>query len=272
MVSSHVQALEEHLGARLLNRTTRRINLTEVGKAYYDRCLRILTDLDEADQAVSALQTKPKGTLRLFTNAHMARFLAPVVSEFLKAHPEISMDISVGEHMPNLIEEGIDLAIRTTPPQDSSLIVRRLAGWRPILCASPAYLKHHSKPRQIEDLAQHNCLQYAFYPYGNEWRFTGPKGKPARITVKGNLVSASADILRQAALDGHGLFLAPTFVVGEDLEAGRLVHVLDRYHPGEFSINAIYPHRHYVSAKVRGFIDLLAERFANSRKWSGRGK
>ncbi|MCG5481360.1 MAG: LysR family transcriptional regulator [Ensifer alkalisoli] len=266
MVCSHVQALEEHLGARLLNRTTRKINLTEVGKAYYERCIRILADLDEADQAASALQTKPKGTLRLFTNAHMARVIAPVVSQFLKAHPEVSMDVSVGEHMPNMIEEGIDLAIRTTPPRDSSLIVRRLAGWRPVLCASPGYFEHNPKPQRLADLAQHNCLQYAFYPYGNEWRFTGPNSKPVRITVKGSLISASAEILRQAALDGHGLFLAPTFVVGEDLDAGRLVHVLDRYQPGEFSINAIYPHRRYVSAKVRGFIDLLVEQSANARK------
>jgi DNA-binding transcriptional LysR family regulator len=269
MVSSHVQALEKHLGARLLNRTTRKINLTEVGKAYYESCSRILADLDEADQAAGALQTKPKGTLRIFTNSHIARFLAPVVCKFLEAHPAASMDIRMGERMPDLVEEGIDLAIRTTPPKDSSLIVRRLTGWRPVLCAAPSYFQHHPKPQRLEDLARHNCLRYAFYPYGNEWRFTGPNGKPTKITVKGNLVSESAEVLRRAAIEGHGLFLAPTFVTSEDLEAGRLVRVLEGYRPGEFAINAIYPHRHHVSAKVRSFIDLLAERFAKSRKWAG---
>lgn len=268
MVSSHVQALEEHLGARLLNRTTRKISLTEVGKAYYDRCSRILADLDEADQAAGALQTKPQGTLRIFTNSHIARFLAPVVCEFLKTYPEISMDIGMGERMPDLVEEGIDLAIRTTPTQDSSLIVRRLAGWRHILCASPSYFEHHPKPERLEDLARHNCLRYAFYPYGNEWRFTGPNGRPAKITVKGNLISESAEILRHAALEGNGLFLAPTFVTSEDLEAGRLIRVLKGYRPGEFAINAIYPHRHHVSAKVRRLIDLLVERFNSSMRVS----
>jgi DNA-binding transcriptional LysR family regulator len=268
MVSSHVRALEEHLGARLLNRTTRKISLTEVGKAYYDRCSRILADLDEADHAAGTLQTKPRGTLRVFTNSHIARFLAPVVSEFLKTHPEVSMDIGMGERMPDLVQEGIDLAIRTTPPQDSSLIVRRLAGWQHVLCASPTYLELHPKPQRLEDLAGHNCLRYAFHPYGNEWRFTGPNGRPAKITVKGNLIAESAEILRHAAIEGHGLFLAPTFIASDDLEAGRLVSVLEDYRPGEFAINAIYPHRNHLSAKVRGFIDLLVERFNSSMRVS----
>jgi DNA-binding transcriptional LysR family regulator len=264
MVSAHVQALEQHLGARLLNRTTRKISLTEVGKAYYESSSRILADLDEADRAAGVLQTKPKGTLRVFTNSHIARFLAPVVSTFLETNPSASMDIRMGERMPDLVEEGIDLAIRTTPPKDSSLVVRRLAGWRPVLCAAPGYFKRHPKPQRLEELASHNCLRYAFYPHGNEWRFTAPGGKPAKITVKGTLISESAEILRRAALDGLGLFLAPTFVASEDLEAGGLVNVLEDYKPSEFAINAIYPHRHHVPAKVRSFIDLLVERFAGN--------
>jgi DNA-binding transcriptional LysR family regulator len=267
MVSNHVRSLEDHLGARLLNRTTRKVSLTDVGRAYYERCTQILAELEEADRAVDALQSTPRGTLRLFAGAHIVRILGPVIAEFLAHYPEASVEFSMGERMVDLVEEGFDLAIRTTPTPDSSLIVRRLATWRHILCCAPAYLEQHEPPRQPADLARHNCLRYSFYPFGDDWRFIGPDGETASVRVKGSLSSHSGEVLRLLALRGQGLFLAPSFVAGEDVTSGRLVRILENYVPVEFTINAIYPHRHHLSAKVRNFIDLTAARFAEHQKW-----
>jgi DNA-binding transcriptional LysR family regulator len=267
MVSNHVQALEDRLGARLLNRTTRRVSVTDTGKAYYQRCVQILAELEEADQAAGALHSTPRGVLRLYTSAALVRFLAPVVGEFLTRYPETSIELTTGERMVDLVEESIDLAIRPTTPPDSSLIVRRLTPWRAILCCAPAYLEKHVAPRLPEDLAEHNCLRYAFYPYGDEWRFTGPDGAPVAIRVAGNLMTNSADALRYAALAGQGLFLAPSFVVAEEIRDGRLIRLLRDHLPVEFAINAIYPHRRHLSTKIRSFIELVAERFADQRAW-----
>lgn len=267
MVSNHVQALEDRLGARLLNRTTRRVSVTDTGKAYYQRCVQILAELEEADQAAGALQSTPRGTLHLYTSAALVRFLAPVIGEFLTRYPETAVELTTGERMVDLVEEGIDLAIRPTTPPDSSLIVRRLTPWRAILCCSPAYLETHEAPRLPEDLAAHNCLRYAFHPFGDEWRFSGPSGEPVAVRIAGNLLTNSADALRYAALAGRGLFLAPSFVVADEIRDGRLVRLLPGYLPVEFAINAIYPHRRHLSTKIRSFIDLVAERFADQRSW-----
>jgi DNA-binding transcriptional LysR family regulator len=262
MVSSHVQALEDRLGVRLLNRTTRKVSLTEIGKAYYERSSQILADLDEADRLASALQATPQGTLRLYTGVTLAPFLATIISEFLSLYPAVSVELTTGERMVDLIEEGFDLAVRPVSPPDSSLIVRRLMRWRSVLCCSPDYRVGHPTPASPSDLTGHNCLRYAFYPFGDEWRFESPGGEPVSVHVAGNFVTNNAAALRRLTLDGHGLFLAPPFVVADDLREGRLVGLLQNYRPVEFSINAIYPHRHHVSTKVRTFIDLLALRFA----------
>jgi DNA-binding transcriptional LysR family regulator len=268
MVSNHIQALEDRLGARLLNRTTRKVSLTEVGKAYYDRSTQILADLDEADRVAGELQATPQGTLHLHTNSAMVSFLAPVVSEYMTLYPAVSIELSVGERMVDLIEEGIDLAIRTLPPPDSSLIVRSLTPWRPIVCCAPSYLEKHGTLRHVDDLKHHNCLHYEFYPYGREWRFIGPMGEAVSIHVGGNFTTNSGDMLRRLALAGHGVFMAPSFMVADDIRAGRLVRTLTDYTAIDFTISAIYPHRHHLSTKVRSFIDLLAERFAEHRRWA----
>lgn len=271
MVSNHVQALEDHLSVRLLNRTTRKVSLTDTGKAYYERCVQILAELEEADSIAGALHSTPRGTLRLHTTVALVGFLAPVISEYLERYPEVSVDLDIGERMVDLVEEGVDLVIRAAPPPDSSLIVRRLTPWRHILCCSPSYLEKHPAPRRAEDLAQHNCLRYAFYPFGDEWRFTGPDGKPVAVRIGGNLLTTSAEMLRYQVLNGGGIFLAPSFVVGEDVKAGRLVRLLEDHQPPEFAINAIYPHRHHLSTKVRSFLDLVVDRFAEHRKWMDPG-
>jgi len=266
MVSNHVQALEERLGARLLHRTTRKVNLTEVGRAYYDRAVQILADLEQADDIAGALQSTPRGTLRIYTATHIVPFVAPVVTEFLTAYPEVKVDLSMGERVIDLIDEGFDVAIRLTPPPDSSLIVRSLATWRHVLCCSPAYLEQHGPPRQLSELADRNCIRHALYPYEDGWRFVDRKGTPASVRVSGNLFSNSGDTLRIAALQGVGISLAPGFLVADDLESGRLIRLLPEYRPVEFSMNAVYPHRHHLSAKVRSFIDLLAHHSADQQK------
>ncbi|HEY0184069.1 MAG TPA: LysR family transcriptional regulator [Rhodopila sp.] len=268
MVSNHIQSLEDHLGARLLNRTTRKISLTEVGRAYHERSTQILLDLEEADRIATAHQATPTGVLRLHAGSAIVRFLSPVVTEFLALYPAVSVDLRMGETMVDLIEDGFDLVIRTVPPPDSSLIVRRLTPWRHILCCAPRYLDAHQAPVALADLGQHNCLRYAFYPFGDEWRFETDAGQTASVRVSGNLLSNSAEILRFAALNGVGVFLAPSFVVAEDMEAGRLVQLLPEHHPVPFAINAIYPHRYNLSTKVRAFLDLLGERFAEHRRWT----
>ncbi len=266
MVSNHVQALEERLGARLLHRTTRKVSLTEVGRAYYDRATQILSDLEQADDIAGALQSTPRGTLRIYTATHIVPFVAPVVAEFLAAYPDVKVDLNMGERAIDLIDEGFDVAIRLTPPPDSSLIVRSLATWRHVLCCSPAYLEKHGPLRQLSELADHNCVRHVLYPYGDEWRFVDRKGTPASVRISGNLVSNSGDMLRTAALQGVGILLGPGFLVADDLDSGRLVRLISEYRPVELSMNAVYPHRHHLSAKVRSFIDLLAHHSAEHQK------
>ena len=266
MVSNHVLALEERLGARLLNRTTRKVSLTEVGKAYYDRAIQILADIEQADDVAGALQSTPRGTLRIYTATHVVQFIAPVVAEFLGAYPEVKVDLSMGERTVDLIDEGFDVAIRLTPPPDSSLIVRSLATWRHVLCCSPDYLEKRGPLRQLAELAGQNCVRHALYPFGDEWRFVDRKGKPSSVRVSGNLISNSGETLRRVTLQGGGVCLAPGFLIADDLDQGRLIRLLPEYRPVEFAMNAVYPHRHHLSAKVRTFIDLLARHSAEQQK------
>jgi DNA-binding transcriptional LysR family regulator len=266
MVSNHVQALEERLGVRLLNRTTRKVSLTEIGKAYYDRAIQILADLEQADDIAGALQSTPRGTLRIYTATHIVQLVAPVVTDFLKQFAGVKVDLTIGERMVDLIDEGFDIAIRLTLPPDSSLIVRSLATWRHVLCCSPGYLERHPQPRQLSELSDHNCIRHELYPYGNEWRFTDRNGAPASVHISGNFITNSGEALRRAAVDGVGVSLAAGFLVADDLEAGRLVRLLPDYGTVDLSMNAVYPHRHHLSAKVRTFIDFLARHSAEYQK------
>lgn len=268
MVSNHVQSLEERLGARLLNRTTRSVGLTETGRAYYERCTGILAEIEDADRAASALHSTPMGTLKLHSNNHIVRFLAPVISQYLRLHPSMTVDVTGGDRAVDLVDEGYDLAVRTVRPVESTtLIVRNLSVWRHILAASPAYLETHAPIATLQDLTRHNCVRYAHYPYGDEWRFTDPDGQPAAVRISGNLISNTAETLRTMALAGQAVFLAPSFLVEEDIQTGQLIEILSAWRPVEFAINALYPHRHQLSSKVRIFIDLMSEHFARHSRW-----
>jgi DNA-binding transcriptional LysR family regulator len=266
MVSNHVQALEDRLGARLLQRTTRKVSLTEIGKTYYDRCIQILADIEQADEVAGAQQSTPRGTLRIHTHSVMVQFLAPVVNSFLDSYPDVKVDLTIGERDIDMIDEGYDIADRMVPPPDSSLIARSLATWRHVLCCSHDYIAKHGRPEQLAELAERNCIRHVNYPYGDEWRFVDRKGTPASVRVSGNLITNSAETLHRAALQGVGVCVAPGFMMHDDLEAGRLVRLLPEYRPVEFAMNAIYLHRHHLSAKVRVFIDLLVRHSAEQQK------
>src|SRR5262249_15885576 len=222
MVSNHVQALEDRLGARLLNRTTRKVSLTEVGKVYYDRCIQILADIEQADDIAGALQSTPRGTLRVYTHTHTVPFVAPVIAGFLKSYPDTRVELTMGEPNVDMIEERFDVAVRMLQPPDSSLIVRSLATWRHVLCCSHDYLDRHGRVEQVAELSEHKCLRHVSYPYQDEWRFIDRKGQPASAKVSGRLVTNSGEALRMAGLAGTGICLAPGFMVHDDLEAGRL--------------------------------------------------
>ncbi|MGO7367589.1 LysR family transcriptional regulator [Rhizobium ruizarguesonis] len=267
MVATHVQSLEEKLGVRLLNRTTRKVSLTETGKFYYDRSAQILADLDEADRAAGALTTTPRGVLKFNSTAAVVRFLLPVMDEYMQLYPSVSLDLSITERMVDMIEDGCDLSIRTVPSPDSSLVVRKLTPWRHILVCSPSYLDMHSSPSTLADLAGHDCTRYTYYPYGDEWTFETEDGKRSQARVSGTVVTNSAETLRYLAVNGRAITLAPSFLVSDDLAEGRLVRLLPEYRGVEFAINAVYPNRSHLPSKVRLFIDLLAERFVEHRKW-----
>jgi DNA-binding transcriptional LysR family regulator len=264
-VSEQVQALENALGVRLLNRTTRQVSLTEIGRDYYERCVPILQELDEADRVASALQLTPRGQLRIYCHQGVSRFVAPIVTGFLDRYSEASVDLRTGHVMIDLVQEGLDLAITTLPPTDSTLVIRRLTAGRFILCCAPAYLEKHRAPRCPADLTGHNCLRYTYAPFGDHWPFLDAGGNRVVARVSGNLITTSSETLHAAAIAGAGLALLPLFAIFDPLAAGALMPLLPDYQTPELEIVAVYPHRRHVTAKVRAFIDMLVERFASEQ-------
>lgn len=270
MASKHVQALEARLGARLLNRTTRRVSPTEVGQGYYERCRQILAELDEADRAASDLQGAPRGLLRI--NAPLSfgiGHLGPAIADFLATYPEVSIDLALNDRYVDLLEEGFDLAVRIGQLADSSLIARRLAPVRLVACASPDYLARAGVPEAPRQLGQHNCLCYTLTARRGEWQFTGPDGHEESVQVSGRFQSNNGDVLATLAIRGEGIVLSPLFLVWQHLDAGRLVPLLPGYKPREAGLHAIYPPGRNLSRKVRTFVDFLAARFGREDCWRG---
>jgi DNA-binding transcriptional LysR family regulator len=262
MVSKHVRTLEERLGVRLLNRTTRRVSATEVGQDYYERSLRILTDLEDAERAAGDLQTAPRGLLRVTTSVSFgSRRLAPAIADYLAAYPDVSIDMSLHDNYVDLLEERIDLAIRLGQLSDSSLIARKLCAVEMIACASPGYLAANGTPQKPRDLIKHNCLIYT-YAASRAWTFTDRSGKDEIIRVTGRVSGNGGDALLALAVKDAGVALAPDYLVCDDLAAGHLVRLLPDYTMPDIPVYAVYPHSRFLSAKTRTFIDFLATRFA----------
>ena len=267
-VSRAVSGLEAELGARLLHRTTRSLTLTEAGRGYFERAARILADLEEANLAVTQLQAAPRGRLRV--NAPMSfgfLHLAPALPDFLALYPELSVDLSMSDRFVDLIEEGVDVAVRIGALEDSSLIARKLAPIRRVVCASPAYLNARGTPLAPDDLKQHDCLCNSNIAVLHEWRFAAADGKLWPVDVNGRLSANNGDALRVAALKGLGLANLPTFIVGADLQAGTLMTVLDDFAVQDLSMSAVYPPGRHLSPKVRAFVDFLADRFGPRPYW-----
>ncbi len=267
MVSRHVQELEERLGTRLLNRTTRKLGLTEAGAAYYERCLQVLRDIEEMDLSVSAEGQQPRGLLRV--NAPVVfgtRHLSRVMAEYEARFPQVSVDLSLNDRFVDLVEEGTDLAIRIGELTESTLVARRLFPVRLALCASPAYLDKHGEPLTLDDLERHNCLGYTYTRGGTEVELIGPEGRVV-APFRGSFRANHGEVLYHAALDGLGIVLQPTFISGEALADGRLRPVLPQYCTRELGCYAVFLSRKYLPAKVRTFVDFLAEKFGPEPAW-----
>ena len=264
VVSKQVSLLEQHLGIQLLQRTTRRLHLTHAGEIFASYSHRIMSDVREAEQSVLPLQSEPQGRLRISAPESLAISLLPeVLLSFQQQFPRIELDIHVSGRLVDLVEEGIDVALRVGKLEDSSLIARLLMPCRFHACASPEYLKKHGKPKYPSELESHNCLIYSQAPHPNNWLFRDDLGKSISIKVNGNLRSDTGNILMNAALKGKGIFIAPTFMIVSALEEGRLETVLDQYTLVTTGLYAVYPYSKFVSTKVRAFVDFIAESWSN---------
>jgi DNA-binding transcriptional LysR family regulator len=267
-VTTRVQDLETRLGVRLLNRTTRRVSLTEVGRIFYDRCTQLLAGLEEAERAATERQEVPRGVLRLNASPSFgALHLAPAIARFTERYPEVSVELSLTDRIVDLVEEGVDLALRAEPPPESSLVARKIAPCRTVVCAAPSYLERRGIPRTPPELAAHSCLVLSTSPDCGEWTFRGSGGEAHRVHVSGALRANSSAALVAAAAAGLGLILEQTCAVGADLTAGRLVPVLADYMLPAAAIHAVYAHSRHLSAKVRTFVDFLVARFAHDSDW-----
>lgn len=271
-VSRRLADLEARLGVSLIHRTTRRLNLTDSGRAYYERCVVILADLEEAESAVSQAHRSLKGRLKVaLPHAFGLLHLAPLIQEFMAEHPEVRFELDFNDRQIDLIQEGFDLAIRIATLADSSLIARRLAPIRHTVCASPAYLARHGTPQTAADLARHPCLVYSNLSDPGLWAYTSPDGQPGSVRVPVRLAASSGDFLIRAAIAGEGVILHPTFYVHDALRSGRLVGVLADHAWPELSAYAVYPPTRHLSSRVRAFIDFVAERLAGEPYWDRLG-
>ena len=267
--SRQIAELEGHLQTRLLNRTTRKVSLTESGRAFYERSVQLLSDLAEAEQEASRAAVEPRGTVRLTTSVNFGvRHVAPAIADFLARHRGVRFDVSLSDRVVDLVEEGFDLGIRIGTPGPDNLVARKLGETRLVPCASPAYLAAHGAPAAPEDLAKHNCFTYEYVSPRNVWRFRDRSGLERSVRVSGTLHSNNGDLLAEAAARGAGVIFEPAFIVGPDVRAGRLVPLLQEFVPPPVPIYAVYPSRKHLSAKVRRFVEFLVARFAEAQDWT----
>jgi DNA-binding transcriptional LysR family regulator len=269
MASKHVMHLEQQLGARLLNRTTRRVAPTEAGREYFERLSQVLTELEEAEQVVGAASVVPQGRLRVSSlSAFGLSYVMRAVADYAAQYPQVTVEMTLSDRVVELIDEGFDVAIRASPTglKSSSLIARQIATAHLVLCASPEYLRRHGTPLKIADLSRHNYLQYA----GVAAPELGPasnNGGP-RMRLSGNLIVNHLEAQRVLVLQGAGIAMLGTEVIGDDLATGRLVPLLvGEVPPRELPIHVVYASRRHLSAKVRSFVDFLAARFAHEALW-----
>jgi DNA-binding transcriptional LysR family regulator len=267
MTSRYVAQVEAHLGVRLLNRTTRRLSLTEAGSDYYQRAVQVLSLAEEAERAVTQEAAVPRGTLRINTSVSFGvRHVGAAISAYLQRHSQVKADLTLNDRVVDLVEEGFDVAVRIARRVDPGLVARPLTRARMLACASPDYVKRHGMPKSPAELARHNCLTYAYSGLQNEWHFAR-RGREQTVKVSGNLHGNNGDILAQAVAEGLGVTVLPTFMIYDMLREKRLVRVLEGWEADELTIFAVYPSRQFLPPKVRSFVDFMVERFGGEPYW-----
>lgn len=265
VVSKRIKRLEMSLGTRLLQRTTRQISLTEAGQGYYERVIAVLAGLEEAEAFAAGRASHVTGSLKISAPTSFGRMhIAPHLKPFMRAHPQLSVHLMLSDEFTDIVGGGYDLAIRINDPADSSLVARKLATVRRLLCASPDYIQEHGTPKTLEDLKHHHCLP----AHNNEsWRLVGPQG-PVNYRPDGLLITNSSEVIKEAALAGLGIALRSTWDIGPELKSGRLVQVLPDFEGSRnLSLSAVYPSRQFLPAKIRVFIDYLAALYGPIPYW-----
>ena len=266
-VSKHLSALEEHLGVLLMNRTTRRLSLTELGLAYRDHAQRILAEIEETELAIQEHTIEPKGKLKVSVPMSFGvSHIAPLLPGFMLAHPRIEIELVLDDRRVDLVDEGVDLAIRIGRLDDSQLIAKRLASARFICAAAERYLATHRPITAPEDLASHNCLRYSLGRQPNEWRFER-RGEGGAVKIKGTLTANNGEALKEAAVSGLGIIYQPAFIIGADVEAGRLRPLLTDWGTPTIDIHAVFPEQRQLQPKLRRFVDYLAQALRRPGLW-----
>ena len=258
-VSKRINHLEAHLGVRLLHRTTRKLSLTEAGERYFEHAAQALTAAGQAEDAVTELQGEPQGNLKISSPMSFGRLhVAPLIPKLLQRYPKLQIDLVMDDRKVDLVAGGFDVAIRAGNLPASTLIARKLAPLRQVLCASPDYIDRYDRPGTPAELSSHNCLLYSYSSDANEWTLIG-EGGPETVTVSGSYQVNNSEALLEALREGIGIGRLPTFVAGPDLKTGRLVKLFESYSLPDFTLYAVFPERQYLPAKVRAFLDFAIE-------------
>lgn len=266
-VSRRLVDLETRLGVRLLNRTTRSSSLTEIGQSYYDRVIKVVDDVAELNAITTDANTSLAGTINLAAPLSFGlSHLAPAIDDFLNEHPELAININFSDRQVDLVEEGLDLALRITDLKDSSLIARKISSINFILCASPEYLNKHGAPKLPADLKNHRLLHYSISE-ANTWKLINKKGKHYSVNVDAQIVANNGDFLKDMAIAGHGVVFSPTFIAWQAIAMGDLVPILTDYTLQQLNAYAVYPQARYLSQRTRLLIDFLVKRFGNNPYW-----
>jgi DNA-binding transcriptional LysR family regulator len=263
-VSRSVSELEHRLDVRLMQRTTRRLSLTDEGEVFLARCREILASIEESEAEISTRAASASGLLKVSVPVSFAlKHLTPLWSDFLAAHPRVSLDVQLADRVVDLVDEGFDLAVRIARLPDSSLISRKISSTRLVLCASPDYLRRRGTPQHPDELAQHDVIGYSLLATGNQWQFTGPEG-PVSVKIRPRLWTNNGNTSVAAAVQGAGIDLQPTFLIADEMATGQLVEVLPQYRSIELGIFAVYPTRKFVLPKVRVLVDYLLTAFSDA--------
>ena len=267
-VSRRLKELEGHLGVELFHRTTRKMNLTDTGRAFYHQSVRIVEDVIEAEHATSQAHGTLKGSLKIaLPSTFGLMHMGPAINEFLQENPQIEFDLDFNDREVDLIQEGFDLAIRIANLPDSSLIARRLAPIQFVMCASQVYLEQKDTPYSPDELRDHQCLVYSLMRDFEYWHLTDSNGREIRVKIQPYLKASTGEFLKDAAIEGLGIILVPSFIAYKEIESGALVPILEDYKLPQIEAYAIYPQTRHLSQRVRAFVDFLAKRFEGTPYW-----